>query len=104
MGKNVCKTLVNHNQFLECCQNEISIEHPIFASERESGPISAVKNIDYVRRKVKDFLGTEVMQSVILSGNKYISGKSMIIVDVDGAFPVFGLIKDLCDRFLFCCF
>lgn len=41
------------------------------------------------------------MQSVvsvkwyILNGNKYISGKSMIIVDVDGAFPVFGLIKDI---------
>jgi hypothetical protein len=99
--KNVCKSLANHNQFLECCQNEIGIEHPIFASERESGPVSAVKNIDYVTRKVKDFLGIEVMQSVvsvkwyILNGNKYISGKSMIIVDVDGAFPVFGLIKDI---------
>lgn len=99
--KNVCKSLANHNQFLECCQNEIGIEHPIFASERESGPVSAVKNFDYVKRKVKDFLGVEVMQSVvsvkwyILNGNKYISGKSMIIVDVDDAFPVFGLIKDI---------
>jgi len=30
--KNVCKSLANHNQFLECCQNEIGIEHPIFAN------------------------------------------------------------------------
>lgn len=43
--KNVCKSLANHNQFLECCQNEMGIEHPIFASERESGPVSAVKNV-----------------------------------------------------------
>lgn len=98
--KNVCKSLANHNQFLECC-NEIGIEHPIFATERESGPVSAVKNVDYVKRKVRDFLGIEVMQSVvsvkwyILNGNKYISGKSMIIVDVDDDFPVFGLIKDI---------
>lgn len=55
----------------------------------------------FVKRKVKDFLGMEVMQSVvsvkwyILNGNKYISGKSMIIVDVDGAFPVLGLLKDI---------
>lgn len=31
----------------------------------------------------------------VLNGNKYISGKSMIIVDVDGVFPVFGLIRDI---------
>lgn len=46
--KNVCKLLVNHNQILECCQNEIGTEHSIFASERESGPVSAVNNVDYV--------------------------------------------------------
>ena len=94
--KNVCKSLANHNQFLECCQNEIGIEHPIFANERESGPVSDVTNTEYVKRKVKDFLGIEVMKSVvsvkwyILNGNKYISGKSMIIADVDDTLPVFG--------------
>ncbi|KAL7377556.1 hypothetical protein ABVT39_001233 [Epinephelus coioides] len=99
--KNVCKSLANHNQFLESCQNEIGIEHPIFANERESGPVSAVTNTEYVKRKVKDFLGIEVMKSVvsvkwyILNGNKYISGKSMIIADVDDTLPVFGLIKDI---------
>ncbi|XP_051806278.1 uncharacterized protein LOC127534635 isoform X1 [Acanthochromis polyacanthus] len=55
--KNVCKSLVNHNQFLESCQNEIGIEHRIFANERESGPVSAVTNTEYVKRKVKDFFG-----------------------------------------------
>lgn len=70
-------------------------------NERELGPVSAVKNPEYVKIKVKDFLGIEVIQSVvsvkwyILSGNKYISGKSMIITDVDDTFPVFGLIKDV---------
>lgn len=63
--KNVCKSLANHNQFLECCQNEIGIEHPMFANERESGPVSAVTNTEYVKRKVKDFLGIEVMKSVV---------------------------------------
>ncbi|KAL3970579.1 LETM1 and EF-hand domain-containing protein 1, mitochondrial [Sarotherodon galilaeus] len=99
--KNVCKSLANHNQFLECCQNEIGTEHPIFAKEKESGPVSAVKNNDYVRKKIKEFFGIDVMQSVVsvkwyvLNGNKYITGKSMIIADVDGTFPVFGLIKDI---------
>lgn len=108
--KKVCKSRANHNQFLKCSQNEIGIEHTIFASERESGPVSAVKNSDYVKRKVKDFLGIEVMQSVvsvkwyILNGNKYISAKSMIIVDVDGAFPVFRLIKDIFVIDSSCCF
>ncbi|KAF3857496.1 hypothetical protein F7725_009355 [Dissostichus mawsoni] len=38
--KNVCKSLVNHNQLLECCQNEMGIEHPIFLHEKELGPVS----------------------------------------------------------------
>ncbi len=63
--------------------------------------MSAVTNTEYVKRKVKDFLGTEVMKSVvsvkwyILNGNKYITGKSMIIAGVDDTLPVFGLIKDI---------
>lgn len=31
----------------------------------------------------------------ILNGNKYISGKSMIIADVNDTLPVFGLIRDI---------
>lgn len=99
--KNVCKSLANHNQLLEWCQNEIATEHPIFANETESGPVSAVTNTEYVKKKVKEFLGIEFTQSIVsvkwyvLNGNKYISGKSLIIIDVDGTFPVFGLIKDI---------
>lgn len=28
--KNVCKSLVKHNQLYECCQNEVAMEHPLF--------------------------------------------------------------------------
>lgn len=31
----------------------------------------------------------------VLSGNKYISGKSMIIIDLIDTLPVFGLIKNI---------
>ncbi|XP_028297865.1 uncharacterized protein LOC114460021 [Gouania willdenowi] len=99
--RNVCKSLVNHNQFLESCQNEMGIEHPLFANERVSGPVSTVTNTEYVKNKVRDFLGLEILQSVVkgkwyvLSGNKYISEKSMIIIDLIDTLPVFGLIKNI---------
>lgn len=98
--KNVCETLANHNLLLECCQNE-GMQHPIFANERELGPFLEVSNIDYVKAKLRDFLCIDVIKSavsvkwIILDGNKYTSGKSMIIVDVDDTSPVFGLIKDI---------
>ena len=38
--KNVCKSLVKHNQLFECCQNEMGMEHPIFLHEKELGPVS----------------------------------------------------------------
>ena len=63
--KNVCKSLANHNQFLESCQNDIGVERQIFANERVSGPVSAVTNTEYVKRKVRDFLGLDVMQSIV---------------------------------------
>lgn len=53
--KNVCKSLVNHNQLLESCQNEMGIEHPLFANEIESRPVSTVTNTEYVENKVRDF-------------------------------------------------
>lgn len=99
--KNVCKSLANHNQYLESCQNEIGIEHPFFANERESGPVSAITNTEYVKNKVRDFLGLEILRSLVkvkwyvLNGNKYISGKSMIIIDELDNMPVFGLIKNI---------
>ncbi|KAM7369481.1 hypothetical protein PAMP_013748 [Pampus punctatissimus] len=32
--KNVCKSLVKHNQLFECRQNEIGMEHPIFCMRK----------------------------------------------------------------------
>ncbi|XP_062863880.1 uncharacterized protein LOC134325564 [Trichomycterus rosablanca] len=99
--KNVCKSLAKHNQFLECCQHEIGIEHPIFATERELGPVTDISNTDYVKAKFRDFFNMDISQSVvsvkwlILNGNKYISGKSLIIADVNDTLPVFGLVKDI---------
>jgi len=55
--KNVCKSLVNHNQLFECCQNEMGTEHPIFVHERELGPVSEVTNMDYITEKTRDFFG-----------------------------------------------
>ncbi|KAL2102281.1 hypothetical protein ACEWY4_001449 [Coilia grayii] len=99
--KNVCKSLARHNQFLECCQNEIGCEHPIFANERELGPMSEVRNIQYIQAKFRDFLGMDSVENVvsvkwlILNGNKYISGKSLIITHVEDNLPVFGLVKGI---------
>lgn len=99
--KNVCKSLAKHNQFLECCHNEIGREHPVFANERELGPISEVRNIQYIRTKFQDFLGMDIagnvvsMKWLILNGNKYICGKSLIITHVEENLPVFGLVKGI---------
>ena len=99
--KNVCMSLAKHNQFLECCQNDIGVEHPIFANEKELGPVSEVTDTHYIKAKFRDFLGMDITGSIvsvkwiILNGNKYISGKSMIVSDVEDTLPVFGLVKDI---------
>lgn len=62
--KNVCKSLANHNRVLECCQNE-GMQHPIFANERELGPVLDVSNVDYVKAKLRDFLCIDVIKSGI---------------------------------------
>lgn len=50
--KNVCKLLANRNQLFECCQNELGSEHPMFAHEKELGPVSEVTNIEYIKAKI----------------------------------------------------
>ncbi|XP_034057976.1 uncharacterized protein LOC117536966 isoform X2 [Gymnodraco acuticeps] len=108
--KNVCKSLVNHNQLLECCQNEMGIEHPIFLHEKELGPVSEVTNKEYITAKIRDFLGIDGIQHaisvkwLILNGNKYISGKSLIITNANDTVPIFGLIKNIyvIDSSLYC--
>lgn len=86
------------------------VGHPIFAHEKELGPFSEVTNVEYIKAKVRDFLGIDAIQYLIsvkwliLNGNKYINGKSLIITDVNGTLPVFGLIKYILvvDSSLYC--
>lgn len=56
--KNVCKSIVKHNQLYECCLNEMGMEHPIFfLHEKKLGPVSEVANMEYVNTKMRDFWG-----------------------------------------------
>lgn len=77
--------------------------------KRNERPVSKDSNIDYVEAKLRDFLCIDVIKSaisvkwIILDGNKYTSGKSMIIVDVDETCIWVGK-GYLCDRILFHCF
>ncbi|KAL3967359.1 claudin [Sarotherodon galilaeus] len=100
--KNVCKSLVNHNQLLECCQSEAGTEHPIFVNEKELGPVSEVANMDHLQSKVVDFLGIEDaihhavrVKWLILHGNKYICDRSLILISANGLNPIFGLVKNI---------
>ncbi|KAG7456398.1 hypothetical protein JOB18_008800 [Solea senegalensis] len=108
--KNVCKSLVNHNQLYECCQNETGADHPIFEHEKELGPVFEVSNMEYIQKKIRDFLGIDGIQHVvsvkwlILNGNKYISQRSLIITNANETEPVFGLVKKIyvVDNSLYC--
>lgn len=108
--KNVCKSLVNHNQRYECCQNALGTEHPIFVHEKELGPVSEVHNLEYIRIKIREFLGIDGIKHAVkvkwlsLNGNKYISERSLIIVSATETLPVFALIKNiyLVDSSLYC--
>lgn len=105
--KNVCKSLVRHNQMFESCQNTSRENHPVFSKDVIVGPASEVGNLKYVQDKMRDFLGVENVHHVIsvkwleLSGNKYSCQKSVIITE---GVPVLGLIKDIYipDSSLYC--
>ncbi|XP_051558169.1 uncharacterized protein LOC127443496 [Myxocyprinus asiaticus] len=98
--KNICKSLVKHNQLYECSQN-VHEKHPIFSSEVEMGPVSEVKNVHYVEGKMKDFLGIEQVQHVVSvkwimqHGNKYTCEKTLVISNVINSTPEFGLVKNI---------
>lgn len=108
--RNVCKSLANRNQLFECCQNELGSEHPMFAHEKELGPVSEVTNIQYIKAKIKYFLGIDCIRHavsvkwLIFNSNKYVSERSLIITSANGNVPVFGLIKNIyvVDSSLFC--
>lgn len=98
--KNICKSLVNHSQIEECCQN--TSHHPIFNNEQELGPASEVKNMTYLQEKCKSFIGVEGIEHavsvkwLILNGNKYVHNNSLIITRVtEDGMPVFGLVQNI---------
>lgn len=76
----ICKSLVKHNQLYECSLNSYD-KHPIASNEVEMGPVSEVKNINYVKEKIVAFLGLDQVQHavyvkwILLHGNKYSCGK-----------------------------
>lgn len=106
--KNICKSLVDHNQVVECTQNEMN---NMFANEKELGPVGEVSNLDYVNSKLRDFLNIAQFQHIVsprwvtLNGNKYVSQKTLVITDTVHGLPVFGLITRIfvVDSSLFCC-
>ena len=98
--KNICKTLIQHNQRFECSQNVSGNQHPIFTKDRELGPVSEASNIEYIRSKLRDSFGIDVQTAVslkwlTLNSNKYMSHKSLIISGFDGQIPRFSLIRDI---------
>lgn len=109
--KNIFKSLVNQNQIYESCQNVDPSIHPISSNEREMGPVSEVKDLQYLQGKLRDFLGyDEVNHAVsvkwlVINSNKYIIQKSVILANVvNGNIPEFGLVRNiyLVDSMLYC--
>lgn len=100
--KNVCKSLIRHNQMFECCQNVNSSNHPIFTSECVLGPVSEVKNMPYLKGKVKDYFGVDQIDHAVsvkwitLNGNKYICEKTLLACMADStSLTEFGLVKNI---------
>ena len=98
--KNICKSLMKHNQLYECSQN-VHEKHPICSNEVDMGPASEVKNVHYVEGKIKDFLGIEQFEHIVSvqwimqHGNKHTCGKSLVISNVINDTPEFALVKNI---------
>lgn len=95
--KNICKSLVKHNQQYECSLNARD-KHPIF--DVEMGPPSEVGNINYVKEKMAVFFGMDVQYAMsvrwlLLHGNKYACERTLIVSDIIGNSPEFALIKNI---------
>lgn len=105
--KNICKSLVQHNQIIESTQND---SNNIFANEKVLGPVGKVSNLPYVMSKLIDFLNIDNAQHVVsvkwvtLNGNTYTTGKSLIVTATENGLPIFGLIHNIfiVDSVLFC--
>lgn len=75
--------------------------------------MSEVTNIQYIKAKIKDFLGIDCIRHavavkwLIFNSNKYVSERSLIITSANGNVPqvqILGLIKNIyvVDNSLFC--
>lgn len=100
--KNVCKSLIRHNQMYESCQNLSSFEHPIFSNECTLGPTSEISNISYLKEKMRAVLGNDEVNHAVsvkwinLNGNKYMREKSLIVSAVNSNdLPEFGLVRNI---------
>lgn len=77
----------------------------------KKSPTIEVLNLAYISSKIREFLNIGSFHHVIsvkwisLNGNKYVSGKTLIITDSNDGLPVFGLINNfyVIDSFLFTC-
>lgn len=49
----------------ECCQNVNRSNHPIFTSECVLGPVSEVKNMPYLKGKVKEYFGVDQIDHAV---------------------------------------
>lgn len=73
----------------------------LVSNEVEMGPVLEVKNINYVKEKIVAFLGLDQVQNavsvkwILLHGNKYSCGKSLIISDVLNNSPEFVMAKKI---------
>ena len=79
-----CKSLLKHYKMFECCQNANGSHHPI-SNEWELGPVSDVKNMQYVLAIVSDWISIEGVDHAVsvkwlaVNGNKYVSSMSHMI-------------------------
>nr|XP_040046980.1 uncharacterized protein LOC120827889 [Gasterosteus aculeatus aculeatus] len=100
--RNVCKSLIRHNQMYECCQNVSHSEQPIFVNECGFGPTSEIRNMSYLKEKTRAFLGTDDIDNAVsvkwinLNGNKYIREKTLLVTAVNSNdLPEFGLVSNI---------
>ena len=100
--RNVCKSLIRHNQMYECCQNVSHSEHPIFSNECALGPTSEIRNMSYLKEKTRAFLGNDDINNAVsvkwinLNGNKYIREKTLLVTAVNSNdLPEFGLVSNI---------
>ncbi len=84
----------------ECCQNVNSSNHPIFTSACVLGQVSEVKNMPYLKGKVKDYFGVHQVNHAVsvkwitLNGNKYICEKTLLVCMANSSsLPEFGLVR-----------